>query len=98
MTDPKIRRPVAAALSYRKGDAGAPRVIATGRGMLAQRIVDLAFQNGIKVREDRDLAELLASVDVGCEIPTEALLAVAEIIAYLYRANGQLKESGAWGQ
>jgi len=35
---------------------------------------------------------LLASVDVGCDIPTEALLAVAEIIAYIYRANGRLKD------
>ncbi len=63
-------------------------VVATGRGELAARIVELAFAHGVRVREDKDLAELLSSVDVGCEIPTEALLAVAEIIAYLYRARG----------
>ena len=82
-------RPAAVALSYKKGDKGAPRVIATGRGAFAQRIVDLAFQNGVKVREDAELAELLSSVDAGCEIPTEALLAVAEIIAYLYRTGNR---------
>ena len=94
MSDDLHKRPVAAALSYKRGDQNAPRVIATGRGQLANRIVELAFQNGIKVREDKDLAELLTAVDVGCEIPTEALLAVAEIIAYIYRANGQLKGEG----
>ncbi len=87
MSDDKHPRPAAVALTYKRGDRNAPRVIATGRGELANRIVELAFANGIKVREDKDLAELLTSVDVGCEIPTEALLAVAEIIAYLYRAN-----------
>jgi flagellar biosynthesis protein len=96
MSDPPKRRPVAAALSYKRGESQAPRVIATGRGALAARIVDLAFENGVKVREDADLAELLASVDAGCEIPTEALIAVAEIIAYLYRANGLVKEGRAW--
>jgi flagellar biosynthesis protein len=81
-------RPAAAALTYRPGTPGRPMVVATGRGELAARIVELAFAHGVRVREDKDLAELLSSVDVGCEIPTEALLAVAEIIAYLYRARG----------
>jgi flagellar biosynthesis protein len=98
MTELFGKRPVAAALSYKKGDAGAPRVMATGRGALAERILALAFENGVKVREDADLAELLSSVDVGCEIPTEALIAVAEIIAYLYRLNGQMKEGPGWSQ
>ena len=86
---------VAAALTYLPGQ-GLPRVTATGRGALAEQIIALAHANGVKVREDRDLAELLASVDVDCEIPTEALLAVAEIIAYLYRANGKLKTKTAF--
>jgi flagellar biosynthesis protein len=93
MSDEKRNRPVAAALSYKRGDQNVPRVIATGRGELANRIVELGFQNGIKVREDKDLAELLTSVDVGCDIPTEALLAVAEIIAYLYRSNDRIKSA-----
>ena len=67
---------MAAALSYKRGRSLVRRAfIATGRGALAEHIVDLAFQNGVRVREDKDLAELLASVDVGCEIPTEALVA-----------------------
>ena len=85
---------LAAAIEYRPG-LGLPRVTATGRGGLAEQIVALAYANGVKVRQDKDLVELLASVDVDCEIPTEALLAVAEIIAYLYRANGKLKTRAA---
>jgi flagellar biosynthesis protein len=85
---------VAAALTYRSGH-GLPRVTATGRGALAEQILALAHANGVKVREDKDLAELLNSVDIDSEIPTEALLAVAEIIAYLYKANGKLKKDTA---
>lgn len=78
---------VAVALSYEKGTDPAPRVVASGRGMVAEQILQLAFANGIKVREDADLAELLATVELDTVIPLEAFAAVAEIIAYLYRAN-----------
>ncbi len=48
-----------------------------------------AFANGVKVREDADLAEILAAVEVDTEIPLEAFTAVAEILAYVYRSNGR---------
>lgn len=66
----------------------APKVIAAGRGSVAEQILALAFANGIKVREDADLAELLSAVDIDSEIPLEAFTAVAEILSYVYRANG----------
>ncbi|MAN79274.1 MAG: hypothetical protein CMM77_11580 [Rhodospirillaceae bacterium] len=72
----------------------APTVVAGGRGHLAEQILQIAFANGIKVREDSDLAELLATIDMEEEIPVEAFAAVAEILIYLYRANGAGDDAG----
>jgi len=68
----------------------APRVVATGRGHVAEQILEMAFAHGVKVRTDPDLAQILAAVDVDTVIPAEAFVAVAEILAYMYRANGQV--------
>ena len=84
---PPRERAIAAALAESK-DGKAPRVIASGRGSIAEQILALAFANGIKVREDADLAELLSAVELDSEIPLEAFTAVAEILSYVYRANG----------
>ncbi len=72
-----------------------PRVLATGKGAVAEQILQIAFANGINVREDADLVELLSVVDVDSPIPIEALAAVAEILVYVYRANNQLGPSPA---
>lgn len=80
------RRPAAVALSYDGRDL--PRVVATGRGHVAEQILELAFANGVRVREDADLVEILAAVDVDSEIPMEAIVAVAEILTHVYKANG----------
>jgi len=66
-------------------------VLASGRGAVADQILAIAFAHGVRVREDADLAEVLAAVDVDSEIPLEALVAVAEILSYVYRANGRLR-------
>ena len=79
---------VAVALDYDPARDRAPKVRAGGRGEIAEQILEIAFANGVKVREDADLAELLSSIDLECEIPTEAFPAVAEILIYIYRANG----------
>ena len=79
--------PVAIALRHVAGSPGQPRVVASGRGFTAERILELAFANGIKVREDADLAEMLAAVGIGEEIPFAAFSAVAEILAHLYRTS-----------
>jgi flagellar biosynthesis protein len=84
----KPKQPIAVALAYEpERTQDAPRVTATGRGKLAERIVQLAFKSGVKVREDADLAEVLAAVEVDTMIPLEAFMAVAEILAYVYKAN-----------
>ncbi|MEO1250623.1 MAG: EscU/YscU/HrcU family type III secretion system export apparatus switch protein [Pseudomonadota bacterium] len=88
--------PVALQESGEEGKA--PSVVATGEGEVAQAILDVAFALGIKVREDADLAEMLSVVDLGDEVPTQAFHAIAEILSYLYRAQGKLEptESFKW--
>ncbi len=81
------RRQVAVAIQDRPGDKAAPRVVASGRGALAEQILQIAFDRGVKVRNDADLAEILATVEVESEIPLEALAAVAEILSYSYRTQ-----------
>ncbi len=83
------RRQVAVALEYDPNAADAPRVTASGKGALAEQILNIAFANGVKVRTDPDLAQVLAAVEVDTVIPIEAFAAVAEILAYVYRANNQ---------
>lgn len=83
-------RSVAVAIEGKKGDPDSlPKITASGRGKLAEQILALAFAKGVKVREDADLAELLAKLDLDTPIPTEAIVAVAEILAKVYEANGR---------
>jgi len=79
--------PVAVALHHEPGGEAAPRIVAAGKGPIAEAILELAFASGIKVREDKDLVEMLHAVGVGEHIPLAAFAAVAEILARLYAAN-----------
>lgn len=95
---PKERVPVAVALDHKPKHGGqqpnsrGPRVVATGRGSVAEQILEIAFAKGIPVREDPDLVELLAAVELDAEIPVDAIAAVAEILSYIYRANGHAQD------
>lgn len=89
-TGPAGGRAIAVALSYDPDADGAPKVVASGKGAIAEQILQLAFAHGVKVRTDPDLAQVLAAVEVDTVIPLEAFAAVAEILAYVYRANGQM--------
>ncbi len=84
---------VAVALAYDPDVADAPTVVATGKGFIAEQILHFAFAHGVKVRTDPDLAQVLGAVDIDTVIPMEAFMAVAEILAYVYRANGQMPPS-----
>lgn len=79
----------AVAVAVKDADGKTPTVMAAGRGALAEQILQIAFDNDIKVREDADLANILAELELDSPIPTEALMAVAEILSYVYRANGE---------
>lgn len=83
---------VAVALEYDPDSEFAPKVVAGGRGAIAEQILQIAFAQGVKVREDADLAEMLSAIDVDSEIPLEAFAAVAEILSYVYRANGNMPD------
>lgn len=87
MPDVATTRNVAVALHHDPDATGLPRVVASGRGFVADQILTLAFAHGIKVREDADLAQMLSLIDLDSDIPVEAMAAVAEILAYLYQAN-----------
>ncbi len=94
---PSDRRPAraAVALGYEPGRDRAPKVLAAGRGWLAERIVEAAEAAGVPIHEDAPLAELLAQVAPGEEIPPEAWEAVAEILAFLMRVDARLAEEAS---
>lgn len=77
----------AVALHYERGVDDAPRVLASGKGHVAEQILAVAHAEGIKVRQDADLIEILSTLDVDSVIPLEAFAAVAEILNYVYVAN-----------
>lgn len=79
---------VAIALAYGTNQ-GAPKVVAKGRGIIAQAIIERAKQHGIFVHESEDLVGLLMQVELDQEIPAQLYLAVAELLAWLYRLEHQ---------
>ncbi len=86
-----LKRPAAAvAVRYRSAEADAPRVLASGRGEVAQRIVELAQAAGVPVWRDGELAKALLRVEVGEEIPPALYAAVAHVLAFLLRADREL--------
>jgi flagellar biosynthesis protein len=84
MKQPLTPQQVAVALTYGKNQ-GAPKVVAKGRGLIAQAIIERAKQHGIFVHESEELVGLLMKVELDEEIPAQLYLAVAELLAWLYR-------------
>lgn len=75
----------AIALEYNPEEDSAPRVIATGRGEIADRILQIAQANQIPIKEDPILAQALSLVDLEEEIPSELYAVVAEVLGWVYR-------------
>lgn len=88
-TDPAKKRQKAVALRYDASKDSAPRVAASGKGRLAEKIIELARASGVPIREDAALVEVLSRLDIGDEIPAETYVLVAEILAWVYRMNGR---------
>ncbi len=78
------KRQMAVALAYRSHDA-APKVVAQGRGVIAQAIIERAKEHGIFVHESEELVGLLMQVELDQHIPPQLYMAVAELLAWLYR-------------
>ncbi len=74
----------AVALAYREADA-APRVVAKGRGLVAEEIIARAKEHGVYVHESPELVSLLSQIDLDQHIPPQLYIAVAELLAWLYR-------------
>lgn len=74
----------AVALAYSQTDA-APRVVAKGRGLVAEQIIARAREHGVYVHESAELVSLLLQVDLDQRIPPQLYIAVAELLAWIYR-------------
>lgn len=85
---PAVRKAVA--VRYERGTDKAPRVVAKGDRLLADRIVEIARAHGIHVHEDPDLMAALATLDVDREIPESLYYAVAEVLAFVYHLDRKM--------
>jgi len=82
----------AVALSYDENKNGAPVIVASGMGYLAERMIELAQESGVPVYEDNSLATMLTQLDLGSEIPVELYQAIIDIYIYfLHYVPGQKK-------
>ncbi len=74
----------AVALAYTQSDA-APRVVAKGHGLIAEQIISRAQEHGVYVHESPELVSLLMQIDLDQRIPPQLYVAVAELLAWIYR-------------
>ncbi|MGH2863504.1 MAG: EscU/YscU/HrcU family type III secretion system export apparatus switch protein [Solirubrobacteraceae bacterium] len=86
MSDERDQPKQAAALSYEPGQT-APRVVASGRGQIAERIIAAAQEAGVPVKADPALARALSALDLGEEVPEAMYRAVAETLAWAYKLD-----------
>jgi flagellar biosynthesis protein len=82
----------ATALGYDAENDIAPKVLASGRGVIADQIIAIARANGIPIREDPILVQALSQVEINQAIPPELYEIVAEVLAYIYRLKGRSVE------
>jgi flagellar biosynthesis protein len=93
--NPTDTRRAAVALKYDAATENAPRVIAKGRGLVAEKIMALARQQGIPMREDPDLVQMLTQIDLDQAIPPSLYKVVAELLAFVYRLNQSYQRPGS---
>lgn len=87
MSPNKHKLKTAISLRYNSEIDQAPKVTAKGRGEVAERIISLAAKNNIPIKEDPDLVQVLANIDIGKEIPSALYHVVAELLAFVYTVN-----------
>jgi flagellar biosynthesis protein len=87
MTTEPTKPAIAVALDYEAGTGDAPRVIATGRGLVAERIMEIARESGVTIEANPMLAEALSGVPLDETIPRELYAAVAEVIGFVLRTQ-----------
>ncbi len=82
----------AVALKYAPEMSDAPKVIAKGKGKIAEQIMEKAKESGVPIQEDPSLVEVLSKLDLDQEIPPELYKLVAEVLSYIYRSDQRVKE------
>ncbi|MFW6229786.1 MAG: EscU/YscU/HrcU family type III secretion system export apparatus switch protein [Halanaerobium sp.] len=80
--NPKIKKTVA--LKYDQNTDRAPKIIASGRGSIAEQIIKKARKENIPIKEDKDVVQVLAELNIGDEIPEELYTVIAEILSFFY--------------
>jgi len=93
MINEKLIRKEAVALSYEAMKNDAPKVIAKGKGIVADNILEKAKENNIPIQEDPTLIELLSKLNINDRIPEELYQAVAEVFAFVYRTDKEVGKS-----
>ena len=88
-----LSRKSVVSLKYKKGNDYAPKITAKGKGWVAEKIIKMAHENNIPIREDRDLLNLLSEIDVGQEVPESLYKVVAELLAWVYQLNQNFQQS-----
>ncbi len=85
----QVNKKKAVALGYNRSQDNAPKVLASGAGEIANKIINLAKEHDIPIKEDPDLIEILSKVEVDQEIPPNLYKAVAEIFSFLYKITNK---------
>ena len=85
------KTPKAVALKYDQEKDGAPKVIAKGRGEVAEKIIEIARAHNLPLYEDQNLVQILEALELETAIPPELYRAVAEVLAFVYRLNGKTR-------
>ncbi|MFO7601530.1 MAG: EscU/YscU/HrcU family type III secretion system export apparatus switch protein [Candidatus Desulfacyla sp.] len=87
MDDPKK----AVAIKYNREKDRAPKIVAKGRNAVAERIIEVAKDSNVPVCPDKDLAQVLETLDLNYEIPPDLYRAVAEVLVFIFSINGKLR-------
>jgi len=82
------------ALKYDSSKDAAPRVAAKGKGVIAEKIIEIAKENGIPIKDDPELVDILSMLDLDEEIPSSVYQVVAEILAFVYSLKNKWREKG----
>jgi len=97
MAEEQGKRKRAVALLYDPKKGAAPKVVASGANLIAEKIIAAAAAAGVHIKEDPDLVELLAKIPIGAEIPSELYQTIAEVLAFIYSVNNRYKSSKGTG-
>ena len=97
MADEKEVQKQAVALRYDADGDSAPKVVAKGRGQIAENILHAAQNNNVPVYQNKGLTQMLMALELDSEIPPELYQAVAEVLSYIYRTDKMLGMSKSLG-